>query len=91
MRANLLPEVNQVINPVMDVTKLRTYTSTFKRHTIRRFIRPSNIDPKMRFQQLQSKMRLSAGDYFFYYCRQVLPRIEEKIELQLLEKYMDRF
>lgn len=27
------------------------------------------------------------ADYFFVYCRQVLPRLEEKIELQLLETF----
>jgi len=29
------------------------------------------------------------ADYFYVYCRQVIPRMEEKIELQLLEKFKD--
>ena len=85
-----IPALNQVINPLMDAMKLRTFTSQFKRHTIRRLIRPPNLDPHKRsaFAQ-QSKLRQSAADYFYTYCRQVLPRMEEKIELQLLEKYKD--
>jgi hypothetical protein len=35
-------------------------------------------------------LRQSALDYFFVFTRQVLPRMEEKIELQLLEKFKDR-
>lgn len=85
-----IPGMNQVINPLMDAMKLRAFTSQYKRHTIRRLIRPPNLDPHKRssFAQ-QSKLRQSAADYFYTYCRQVLPRMEEKIELQLLEKYKD--
>lgn len=86
-----MPGMNQVINPLMDARKLRTFTSQFKRHSIRRMIRPLDLDPHKQsaFSQ-QSKLRQSAADYFFVYCRQVLPRIEEKIELQLLKKVKDR-
>lgn len=53
-------------------------------------IRPLNLDPhkSSSFSQ-QAKLRQSAADYFFVYCRQVLPRMEEKIEMQLLEKFKD--
>jgi chemotaxis methyl-accepting protein methylase len=82
--------MNQIINPLMDANKLRNFTSQYKRHSIRRLIRPLNLDPHKQsaFSQ-QNKLRQSAADYFFVYCRQVLPRIEEKIELQLLEKFKD--
>lgn len=85
-----MPGMNQIINPLMDSVKLRAFTSQYKRHSIRRLIRPQNLDPQKQsvFSQ-QNKLRQSAADYFFAYCRQVLPRIEEKIELQLLEKFKD--
>lgn len=88
MRAQKIKEVNHIINPVMDVFKLRAVTTSFKRHTIRRLLRPESIDPKFILGHTQ-KLRQSAADYFFTYCRQILPRIEEKIELQLLEKFTD--
>lgn len=49
------------------------------------------MDPKKDaiFSQ-RNKLRQSASDYFFDYCRQVIPRMEEKIELQLLEKFKDK-
>jgi hypothetical protein len=40
-----MPGMNQVINPLMDARKLRTFTSQFKRHSIRRMIRPLDLDP----------------------------------------------
>lgn len=86
-----MPGMNAYINPLMDAAKLRTFTSQYKRHSIRRLIRPLNLDPQQTslFSQ-QNKLRQSAADYFFVYCRQVLPKMEEKIELQLLEKFKDR-
>lgn len=92
--AHLLPEMtptmNPVINPLMDALKLRQFTSQYKRHSIRRLIRPLNVDPKKdSFFSQRNKLRQSASDYFFDYCRQVIPRMEEKIELQLLEKFKD--
>lgn len=56
-------------------------------------MRPASIDPHQLLfghAQQQSKLRQSVADYFFVYTRQVLPKIEEKIELQLLEKFKDR-
>jgi hypothetical protein len=32
-------------------------------------------------------VRQNAADYFFIFCRQIIPQIEEKVELQLLEKF----
>lgn len=40
-----MPGFNQVINPLMDSAKLRVFTSQYKRHTIRRLIRPMDLDP----------------------------------------------
>lgn len=93
--AHLLPEMtptmNPVINPLMDALKLRQFTSQYKRHSIRRLIRPLNVDPKKdAIFSHRNKLRQSASDYFFDYCRQVIPRMEEKIELQLLEKFKDK-
>jgi len=86
-----LAQFNQVINPLFDAKKLRAFTSHFKRHTIRRMIRPLDLDPhKLTTFSQQNKLRQSAADYFYAYTRQVLPRMEEKIELQLLEKFKDR-
>lgn len=87
MKRVLLREKTQYINPVMDAYKLRMYTASFKRHAINRYIRPENLNPHQLMRE--SKMRQSVTDYFFQYCRQVIPRIEEKIELQLLEKFKD--
>lgn len=87
----VLAQFNQVINPLFDAKKLRAFTTHYKRHTIRRMIRPLDLDPhKFNTFSQQSKLRQSAADYLFVYTRQVLPRMEEKIELQLLEKFKDR-
>lgn len=56
-------------------------------------MRPSGLDPHQLLyghDAQQAKLRKSVADYFFVYTRQVLPKIEEKIELQLLEKFKDR-
>ena len=90
MRASLIPEVNRSINPIMDIQKLRNFTSTFKRHTIYRYIRPQNLDISRLLNTQSTKLRQSASDYIFVYTRQVLPKIEEKIELQLLQKFSER-
>lgn len=37
--------------------------------------------------QSTSRLRLGASDYFFSFCRQILPQIEERVERQLLEKF----
>jgi hypothetical protein len=65
-----MPGMNQVINPLMDSVKLRAFTSQYKRHSIRRLIRPLNLDPRKQSAFSQSnKLRQSAQDYFFSYCR----------------------
>ncbi len=46
-----------------------------------------NMNPNVSASDQANLLRQSAADYFFVLCRQVLPRIEEKIELQLLEKF----
>lgn len=74
----------------MDAGKLRAYVSQYKRHSIMRTIRPASLDPHAALSSQQSKMRLSVADYLFNYTRNVLPRMEEKLELQLLEKVKER-
>ena len=50
--------MNQVINPIMDSNKLRAFTSQYKRHSIRRLIRPLNLDPhKTNMFSKQNKLR----------------------------------
>lgn len=71
-------EMNFYVNPLYDSAKLRNITSSYKRHLIRRQIRPENLNPNI--ADTQTKLRQSAADYFFTYCRQVIPRIEEKLE-----------
>jgi hypothetical protein len=76
----------------MDAAKLRQISSGFKRHSIRRLIRPLDMDPAV-FKKgllIGGGMRKSVSDYFFIYTRQVLPKIEDKIELQLLERFKSR-
>lgn len=64
---------------------MRDLTQTYVRHTIKRPIRPNfNIDSRM---TLKSRIRQSPADFFYIYCRQIIPQIEERIELQLLEKF----
>lgn len=81
MRAAIHQEINHLINPIGDVSKFKNYGSAFKRHTIRRPIRPSQTDPHYMLKSKYSNMRKSAADYFFTYCRQVLPKLEDQIEL----------
>jgi hypothetical protein len=85
MRKALKIEPTQIINPLLTGKTMRDLTSTYIRHTIRRPIRP-NIDPHLRVSY-QSRVRQNAADYFFIFCRQIIPQIEEKVELQLLEKF----
>lgn len=85
-------EASIIINPVMDAGKLRTITSGYKRHSIRRLIRPLGMDAASfkRGMDFSGGVRKNVSDYFFIYTRQVLPKIEDKIELQLLEKFKER-
>jgi hypothetical protein len=71
---HVIPEaisgMNQVINPLMDTMKLRAFTLQYKRHTIRRLIRPPNLDPHKRSSiAQQSKLRQFEEDYFYTYYR----------------------
>jgi len=86
MRKALRLETTQVINPLLTAQKMRDLTTTYVRHTIKRPIRPvsklhSNFD-----QASQSRLRSNPADYFFDFCRQIIPQLEEKIEVELLEK-----
>lgn len=85
MRRTKRLEPTQIINPLLTAAKLRDLTQTFVRHTIKRPIRSdSNLDKRL---TLKSRIRSSPSDFFYIYCRQVIPQIEERIELQLLEKF----
>jgi hypothetical protein len=65
---------------------MRELTHTYLRHTIRRPIRPAQkIGSKQ--QSIEYRARTNAADYFFIFCRQIVPQIEERIELNLLEKF----
>ena len=84
MRSVLQNESHQIINPMLDVMKLRNITSSFKRHSIKRAIRPVSTDLSTAVygsNALSKSYRLNAADYFFVFTRQVLPKMEEKIEL----------
>jgi hypothetical protein len=45
IRALLKKEQSLVINPLFDAAKLREFTSSHKRHTIKRLIRPKEHLP----------------------------------------------
>ena len=38
-------------------------------------------------ESYQSRVRQNPADFFFIYCRQIIPQIEERVEFQLLEKF----
>jgi len=85
MRQALRAESLQKINPVLTAGRLRQLTLTKARHTIKRPIRPT-LDLRQQ-ESYQSRVRSNAADFFFIYCRQIIPQIEERVELQLLEKF----
>jgi hypothetical protein len=86
MRKALRVEPTQVINPLLTAKSMRELTNTYLRHTIKRPIRPhQKISSKG--QNLESRARATAADYFFIFCRQIVPQIEERVEMQLLEKF----
>ena len=78
-------EPSQVINPLLTAKTMRELTGTYIRHTIRRPIRPEEVS--LSTSSWRSRIRSNASDFFFIYCRQILPKIEENIELQMLEKF----
>ena len=79
-------EAKLPINHLFNAEKMRALTSTYKRHTINRFIRPENQSMRASDRN-RGNLSHNVVDYFFVYCRQVIPRIEQSIELQLLEKF----
>lgn len=85
MRKALKKEATQYINPLLTAAKMREWTHTKYRHTILRPIRPeSNLHLRQNYAE---RIRQNAADYFFIFCRQVIPKIEERVEVQLLEKF----
>ena len=84
MRKALLKEPNYIINPLLTAEKMRNLTFTYVRHTIKRPIRPDGSHDSLKNM---SRLRQSAGDYFFTFCRQIIPQIEERVERQLVERF----
>jgi hypothetical protein len=86
MRKALLKEPSYIINPLLTAEKMRQLTFTYVRHTILRPIRPTGSHDILKNT---SRLRQSAGDYFFTLCRQIIPQIEERVERQLLERFKE--
>ena len=61
-------EPTQYINPLLTAKKMRDLTNTYMRHTIKRPIRPIH-DRNRR----GNYSRTNPADYFFVFCRQILP------------------
>jgi len=80
MRKALRVEPTQVINPLLTAKAMRDLTNTYLRHTIKRPMRPHQ-KISSRGQNLETKARSSPADYFFMFCRQIVPQIEERVEL----------
>ena len=85
MHRALRLEQSQTLNPLFTASKMRELTSTYLRHTIRRPIRPSSVLSSD--ATLRSRVRTSASDFFFIYCRQIIPQIEDSVENMLLQKF----
>lgn len=86
IRAVLRKEQNIPINHLYDAAKLREFTSNYKRHTIKRIIRPrSQLPTNLDGVPLSERVRASnPADYFQVYCRVVIPQIEAATEERLL-------
>ena len=69
---------------------MREYSSTYKRHTIRRMIRPQNTVKKDNQDHLplSERIRDTPLDYFQVYCRMVIPQIEVRMEERLLNVFL---
>ena len=76
------------INQLYDAATLRDFTSTYKRHTIKRVMRPKSSRPHIGQMPLSERIRQSPSDYFHVYCRMVLPQIEAKTEERLLDVFL---
>jgi hypothetical protein len=82
----LRKEQNIPINHLYDAAKLREFTSNYKRHSIKRIIRPrSQLPSNLDGVPLSERVRASnPADYFQVYCRVVIPQIEAATEERLL-------
>ena len=77
------------INHLFDAAKLRDFTSYYKRHTIKRVLRPKQAIAKgYAGLPLSERVRDTPLDYFQIYCRTVIPQIESKIEERLLDTFL---
>lgn len=72
-----------------DAVKMRELTSSYKRHTIKRLIRPKQQTNRIHEgMPLSERVRDTPLDYFQIYCRMVIPQIETKIEDRLLSTFL---
>ena len=85
MRRALRLEPTQSINQLLTAQKLRELSSSYLRHTIRRPIKPGDTEGLLSTQK--ARIRANPSDFFFIYCRQIIPRVEDSIERTLLEKF----
>ena len=77
------------INSLYNAAKLREFTSAFKRHTIKRVMRPKNTRlGNLAHLPLSERIRGNPSDYFHVYCRMILPQIEAKTEERLLSVFL---
>jgi hypothetical protein len=74
-------ESTQKINALMTSAKLRAIAGKEQRHTILRHIRNEQVE--------ESDKRQSAADTFYNFCRDVIPKVEDRIEAQLLDRYKE--
>ena len=83
-------EANIPINQLFTAGTLRDFISSkYKRHTIRRVIRPKQEMP-INYDNLplSERIRQSTSDYFQLYARMVIPQIEAKTEQRFLNQFL---
>lgn len=74
VRQILQKELKTPINRLYDAAKMREFASTYKRHTIRRYIRPQDaIKRNTAGLPLSERIRDTPLDYYQLYCRMVIP------------------
>ena len=83
-------EANIPINQLFTAGTLRDFISSkYKRHTIRRVIRPKQEMPINYYNlPLSERIRQSTSDYFQLYARMVIPQIEAKTEQRFFSQFL---
>jgi hypothetical protein len=81
--------IQEVEAKLFDAAKMRDFASSYKRHTIRRFIRPKQALARGHSGlPLSERIRDTPLDYFQVYCRMVIPQIEVRMEERLLNVFL---